>query len=77
MSVEISFITFLYTRLLILKLLKVCHGTLAKQVKSRSLSGIPWKVTDFKFSVTLRHSLIVLHNCDRNMHLLIISINNQ
>ena len=49
---------------------KVFHSTLAKQVRSRSLSGIPWKVTDFKFSVTLKHSFIVLHNCDRNMLLI-------
>ena len=40
-------------------------STLAKLVRSRSLSGIPWKDTDFKFSVTLRHSLIVLHNHQR------------
>ena len=47
---------------------------MAKQVRSRSLSGIPWKVTDFKFSVTLKHSLIVLHNCDRSMLLLATNI---
>jgi len=34
--------------------------TFARQARSLSLRGIPWKIREFKFSVMHKHSLIVL-----------------